>query len=75
MNASKMLLGSDAPEGVAKSMGLGTIGFAKLWRRRPDILVLLGDRFEMHAAAVVAPSFKIPLAHIHGGEINRRFYR
>ncbi len=64
-----MLLASDMPEGIAKSMGLGTIEFAQIFRRiRPDILLLLGDRLEMHAAAVASLPFKIPLAHIHGGE-------
>lgn len=66
----EMLLSSDSPEGIAKSMGLGTIGFAQAYaRRRPDVLVVLGDRFEMHAAALAALPFKIPVAHIHGGEI------
>ena len=65
-----MLLSSDTPQGVAKSMGLGTIGFAQAYDRlRPDMLVVLADRFEMHAAAVTATPFKIPVAHIHGGEI------
>ena len=66
----EMLLSSDTPEGIAKSMGLGTIGFAQSYARfSPDILLVLGDRFEMHAAAVAALPFKIPVAHIHGGEI------
>jgi UDP-hydrolysing UDP-N-acetyl-D-glucosamine 2-epimerase len=65
----EMLLSSDSPEGTAKSMGLGVIGFAQaLAQLKPDLLVLLGDRFEMLAAAVAALPFKIPLAHIHGGE-------
>lgn len=65
----EMLVASDTPEAIAKSMGLGTIGFAQAFARtRPDILVLLGDRFEMHAAAVAALPFTIPLAHIGGGE-------
>lgn len=65
----EMLLSSDTPEGIAKSMGLGTIGFAQVYARsRPDILLVLGDRFEMHAAVVAALPFKIPVAHIHGGE-------
>lgn len=65
----EMLLSSDTPEGIAKSMGLGTIGFAQAFtRNRPDILVVLGDRFEMHSAAVAALPFNIPVAHIHGGE-------
>jgi len=65
----EMLLSSDTPEGIAKSMGLGTIGFAQAYARfRPDILVVLGDRFEMHAAVVAALPFNVPVAHIHGGE-------
>ncbi len=68
----EMLLSSDTPEGIAKSMGLGTIGFAQAYACfRPDILVVLGDRFEMHAAALAALPFKIPVAHIHGGEITQ----
>lgn len=65
-----MLLSSDTPEGVAKSMGLGVIGFSQSFARfRPDILVVLGDRFEMFTAALAALPFKIPVAHIHGGEL------
>jgi UDP-hydrolysing UDP-N-acetyl-D-glucosamine 2-epimerase len=68
----EMLLSSDAPEGVAKSVGLGMIGFAQAYaHRRPDILVVLGDRFEMMAAALAALPFNIPIAHIHGGEVTR----
>lgn len=68
----EMLLSSDTPEGVSKSMGLGTIGFAQAYARlSPDILVVLGDRFEMHAAALAALPFKIPVAHIHGGEVTQ----
>lgn len=67
-----MLLSSDTPEGIAKSMGLGCIGFSQAYARtRPDILVVLGDRFEMHAAALAALPFKMPVAHIHGGEVTR----
>ena len=65
----EMLMSSDTPEGVAKSMGLGTIGFAQAFARfRPDILLVLGDRFEMHSAVVASLPFNIPVAHIHGGE-------
>lgn len=68
----EMLISSDTPEGIAKSMGLGTIGFSQAYARfRPDILVVLGDRFEMHAAALAALPFKIPVAHIHGGELTQ----
>jgi UDP-hydrolysing UDP-N-acetyl-D-glucosamine 2-epimerase len=65
----EMLLSSDTPVGIAKSIGLGVIGFADAFDRlRPDIIVLLGDRFETLAAAQTALIAKIPLAHIHGGE-------
>lgn len=68
----EMLLSSDTPEGISKSMGLGVMGFAQVFARsRPDILVVLGDRFEMHAAAVAALPFKVPVAHIHGGEVTQ----
>lgn len=64
------LLSSDSPEGLAKSMGLGIIGFAQAFTRsRPDLLLVLGDRFEMYVAALAALPFKIPVGHIHGGEI------
>ena len=66
----EMLLSSDTPEGIGKSMGLGVVGFAQVFARsRPDLLVVLGDRFEMHSAALAALPFNIPVAHIHGGEI------
>jgi UDP-N-acetylglucosamine 2-epimerase (non-hydrolysing)/GDP/UDP-N,N'-diacetylbacillosamine 2-epimerase (hydrolysing) len=66
----EMLLSSDTPVGIAKSMGLGVIGFAEaLDRLRPDILVVLGDRFEIFAAAQAAMVARIPIAHIHGGEL------
>jgi UDP-hydrolysing UDP-N-acetyl-D-glucosamine 2-epimerase len=65
----EVILASDTPQSIAKSMGLGTIGFAQVFaKRRPDLLMVLGDRFEMHAAALAALPFKIPVAHIHGGE-------
>lgn len=66
----EMLLSSDSPEAISKAVGLGVIGYAQAFSRcRPDILLVLGDRFEMHAAAVAALPFGIPVAHIHGGEI------
>ena len=65
----EMLLSSDTPVGITKSMGLGVIGFADaLARLNPDIMVVLGDRFEILAAAQAAMIARIPLAHIHGGE-------
>ncbi len=65
----EMLLSSDSPVGIAKSIGVGVIGFADaLDRLKPDILVVLGDRFEILAAAQAAMVARIPIAHIHGGE-------
>ena len=65
----EMLLSSDTSTAVTKSMGLGIIGFADAYERlAPDIIVLLGDRFEIFAAASAAMIAGIPIAHIHGGE-------
>ena len=65
----EMLLSSDSAEGVAKSIGLGVLGFAQAYADvRPDLLLLLGDRFEMLSAAVAALPYGMPIAHIHGGE-------
>ncbi|MFN5314545.1 MAG: UDP-N-acetylglucosamine 2-epimerase [Planctomyces sp.] len=65
-----MLLASDDAAAIAVSMGLGTIGFAQVYQRvRPDLLLVLGDRFEMHAAAAAAVPFRLPTAHVHGGEV------
>ena len=66
----EMLLSSDTPVGMAKSTGLAVIGFADLFSRlAPDIVVVLGDRYEILAAAQAAMLMRIGLAHIHGGEI------
>ena len=63
------LLSSDTPVGVCKSMGLGLMGFAEaLDQLKPDLLVILGDRFEGLAAAAAAMVCRVPLAHLHGGE-------
>src|SRR5204862_2539614 len=67
----EMLEKGDTPEAVAISTGRGVEGFARAFaRRRPDLLVVLGDRFEMLAAAVAALPFALPVAHIHGGEVS-----
>jgi GDP/UDP-N,N'-diacetylbacillosamine 2-epimerase (hydrolysing) len=67
----EMLLSSDTPVGVTKSMGLGMIGFADaLAEFQPDLLLVLGDRFEIFAAASAALIARIPIAHIHGGELS-----
>ncbi len=71
----EMLLSSDTAVGVAKSMGLGTIGFADaLDRLRPDFLLVLGDRFEALAITQAALVMRIPVAHLHGGEITEGAY-
>lgn len=65
----EILLSSDTPIGTSKAMGLGMIGFAESFARlRPDLIVVLGDRFEILAAATAALTAGIPIAHIHGGE-------
>ena len=65
----EMLLSSDSAVGIAKSMGLAMIGFADaLGRLKSDMMVVLGDRFEIFSAASAATVAKIPIAHIHGGE-------
>lgn len=65
----EMLLSSDTPVGVAKSIGMATIGFADaLDRLKPDLLLVLGDRYEILAAAQAALVARIPLAHIAGGD-------
>jgi UDP-hydrolysing UDP-N-acetyl-D-glucosamine 2-epimerase len=65
----EMLVSSDTAVGVTKSIGLGVIGFADaLARLRPDLLVVLGDRFEILAAAQAALIARVPIAHISGGD-------
>ena len=65
----ELLLSSDTSVGISKSIGLGLVGFADaLQQLAPDIVVVLGDRFEILAAAVAATIARIPIAHIHGGE-------
>ena len=65
----EMLLSSDTPVGISKSMGLGMIGFADAYEDlSPDIIVVLGDRFETFIATAAATIARIPIAHIHGGE-------
>jgi len=64
-----MLLSADTGSAVAKAMGLATIQFASAYdRQRPDMVMLLGDRFELLAAAQAALVAKIPIAHISGGD-------
>ena len=63
------LISSDTAVGVSKSIGLGIIGFAEAWNEmQPDVVVVLGDRYEIFAASVAAMIAGLPIAHIHGGE-------
>jgi len=65
----EMLLSADTKTAVTKSMGLGVIGFADAYERlKPDLVVVLGDRFEIFAATSAALIAGIPVAHLHGGE-------
>lgn len=71
----EMLLSSDTPTGTAKSLGLGIIGFADaLTELKPDLILILGDRYEMLGVAETALLFNIPIAHLHGGEITEGAY-
>jgi GDP/UDP-N,N'-diacetylbacillosamine 2-epimerase (hydrolysing) len=66
----EMLLSSDTPVGISKSMGLAQISFAEAFNElAPDIVVILGDRYEVFSAASAAMVSRIPIAHIHGGEV------
>ena len=66
----EMLLSSDSPAGISKSLGLGVIGFADEFQRADlDMLILLGDRYEALSAAICAMVMRIPIAHLHGGEL------
>ena len=65
------LLSSDSDVGMAKTIGLATLSLSDvLGAMRPDILLLIADRYEMLAPAAVALALRIPIAHIEGGEIS-----
>ncbi len=65
------LLSSDTDVGMAKTIGLATLGLADLFgRMRPDLLLLIADRYEMLAPASVALALRVPTAHIEGGEVS-----
>jgi len=71
----EMLLSSDTPAGIVKSMGLAQIGFADIFNRlKPDAMIILGDRYEMLSVASAATIFTIPIIHLHGGEITEGAY-
>jgi len=65
----EMLLSADTPSGITKSMGLSLIGFADEFKRlKPDLILILGDRYEIMCAAIAATIARTPIAHLHGGE-------
>jgi len=65
----EILLSADTPSAISKSMGLAMISFADYFERlKPDMLIVLGDRYETLAVAIVAMSQRIPIAHLYGGE-------
>ena len=65
----EILLSSDTPVGISKSLGLGIISFADAFQElKPDIILVLGDRFEIFSAVSAATIARIPVAHCHGGE-------
>ena len=65
----EMLLSAETPSAINKSMGVAMIGFADAYDQlRPDLLLLLGDRYEILAAATAALITRVPIAHLHGGE-------
>ena len=64
-----MHLSSDTSEGISKSMGIAQTSFSKAYNKlKPDIIVVLGDRYEIFSAVSSAMISRIPVAHIHGGE-------
>jgi UDP-N-acetylglucosamine 2-epimerase (non-hydrolysing)/GDP/UDP-N,N'-diacetylbacillosamine 2-epimerase (hydrolysing) len=66
-----MLLSSDTGSAMAKSVGIGTIGFSHVYEAiKPDLVLVIGDRLEPFAAAIAAVYMNIPIAHVHGGEIS-----
>jgi GDP/UDP-N,N'-diacetylbacillosamine 2-epimerase (hydrolysing) len=66
----EILLSSDSSVGVSKAMGLANISFSEIFQElEPDILVILGDRFEIFSAASTAMVLRIPIAHLSGGEL------
>lgn len=65
------LLSSDTDVGMAKTIGVATLGLADyLGKLRPDLLLLIADRYEMLAPASVALALRIPIAHIEGGDVS-----
>jgi len=69
--AVESLMSSDSDVGMAKTIGVATLGLADtLGALRPDLLLVIADRYEMFAPAAVALALRIPMAHMEGGEIS-----
>ena len=65
----EMILSADTPSSIAKSTGVGLIGFSDAYTDlEPDVIIVLGDRYELLAASTAALFYRIPVGHIHGGE-------
>lgn len=70
LDTVEMLMAADTRAATALSIGIGAAGFARAFARvKPDLIILLGDRYEMFAAAGAAVPLDIPLLHLHGGEV------
>ncbi|PUU87763.1 MAG: UDP-N-acetyl-D-glucosamine 2-epimerase, partial [Halanaerobium sp.] len=66
----EILLSSDTSIGISKSMGLGLISFSESYNKlNPDLIIILGDRYETFSATAAASVANIPVAHLHGGEL------
>jgi len=66
----EVVMSSDSPVGICKSMGLGLISFSEAYTRlQPDLVIVLGDRYEIFSAVSAAHISRIPIAHLHGGEV------
>tara|TARA_R110002095_G_scaffold103660_2_gene90863 strand:+ start:2123 stop:3289 length:1167 start_codon:yes stop_codon:yes gene_type:complete len=66
----EVVMSSDSPVGICKSMGLGLISFSEAFARlQPDLIIVLGDRYEIFSAVSAAHISRIPVAHLHGGEV------
>jgi len=71
----EMLLSSDTAIGISKSMGLAQISFSEAYEElKPDLLIVLGDRYEIFSAVSAAMIGRVPIAHLHGGELTEGAY-
>ena len=62
----------DTPKGILQSISIGMKGFLKAYKQlRPDLIIILGDRYETFSAAIAAHYSRIPIAHLHGGEVTK----